>query len=193
MPYKPLKQRDFRHIKVYLVASLASLAIELDAMKTLLALLKSRSEGLPKKEKPRREKPLPSDWHHVVWQGNHMVMNHYPVWGYPVAHIMEDRMHKTILRSISELERLPKLDELKNALRTDETRKIISEVFLAKAQREMHEVDFEIGIQSAFNFMSEPLHNDVTGLVKKVRRGAVSAGSIIQSFYSSDYRKYLPE
>lgn len=117
-------------------------------------------------------------------------MNHYPVWGYPVSQIMEDKMHKTLLKKISELERLPSIDEIKNSLRTEENKDIISKVFLEKAHREMHEVDFEIGVQNACNFLSEPLHQDVPGLVKRVRRGAEPAGSIIQSFYSSDYRKH---
>jgi len=159
-------------------------------MKTLLALLKTRQERLPKKEKPRREKPLPYDWHHVVWQGNHMVMNHYPIWGYPVSQIMEERMHKALLKKINELERLPSLDEIKNALRTEENKKLISKVFLEKAHREMHEVDFEIGVQNACNLLSEPLYQEVPGLVKRVRRGSETAGAILQSFYSPDYRKH---
>lgn len=167
---------------------MAPAAIESYAMKTLIALFKNRQERLPKREKPRREKPLPYDWHHVIWQGNHTVMNHHPVWGFHVSQIMEERMHKVLLKKIVELECLPSLDEIKTGLRTDDMRRIISENFREKAKREMHEVDFEIGIQAACNLMVEPLEHDVALLLPRIKKGIEPAGQIIQNFYTLDSR-----
>jgi hypothetical protein len=163
-------------------------AIEFYAMKNLKRLWNNWREGFPKKERKRREKPLPYDWHHVVWQGNHVIMNHYPVWGYPVSKIMEDRLHKVILKKVVELERLPTLEELKNTLRTDGIKTVIAETFKEKAHREMHDVDYEIGIHMACNFMGDPRPYDASELVKRIKRGSESAGTIIQAFYSNDYR-----
>lgn len=161
------------------------LAIESIAMKTLMNQLKTKF-GSACKDKPTRPKPLPAGWYNIVWSGHYVVMNHRPVWSDKASDIMEARLHSLLIEKIRENDRLPSIDELKNGLRTEAMEAKIAKLFTESAGREMHDVDFEIGIQHAFNFISEPRNYDVPGLNGRIKKGLETSGGIIQKYYSFD-------
>lgn len=116
-------------------------------------------------------------------------MNHRPVWNHKVSELMDVKLYQLILDKIVENDKLPTIDELKEGLRNEKLKDHVRSIFLDKAGREMHEVDYEIGLQHAFSFISEPIFYDVPGLARKIRKGTETGGGIIQKYYSADYAK----
>lgn len=121
----------------------------------------------------------------MSWEAHTVVMNERPIWHYDLDDYMRERMKRILFELFVLTGVLPNREALLKALRWEDVKEDVRKIFDGLGNFAMTEVDYEIGIRLALNFIAEPPVKVGSDIHQKAKIGKIDASYLISNYYTN--------